>query len=209
MFEDRIDAGMQLASALTKFEGEDAVVLAVPRGGLPLGSIVAKALQAPMDVVLTKKIGHPYHKEYAIGAVSLEDSILSDAFGVTKSYIRDETIRIRQQLKKRHEAYFKGRAPLELKDKIVVIVDDGIATGNTILVTAQLVKKQQPRQIVVAVPVAPRSAVQKLEAAATIDEVVCLTTPANFHAVGQFYRDFDAVSDQEAIKLLEANYVNG
>ena len=209
MFQDRIDAGIQLATALEKFREEDTVVLAIPRGGLPLGSIVAKALQAPLDVVLTKKIGHPYHKEYAIGAVSLEDSILSDAVGVTKSYIKEETARIRQQLKVRHKAYYKGRSATPLKDKTVVIVDDGIATGNTILVTGQLVKKKQPRKVIVAVPVAPKAAVNKLEASPNIDEVICLSTPLHFHAVGQFYEVFDQVSDEEAIALLEENYVNG
>ncbi len=208
MFEDRIDAGKQLATALGTSNYEDVVVLAIPRGGLPIGSLVAKALLAPLDVVLTKKIGHPHHKEYAIGAVSLEDSILSDAYGVTKSYIQEETASIRQRLKKRHDAYFKGRPPAALKGRTVIIVDDGIATGNTILVTAQLVRKQQPKSIVVAVPVAPRSALEKLKASPNIDEVICLLTPTNFHAVGQFYSTFDQVSDKEAIQLLEEHYVN-
>lgn len=209
MFEDRTDAGIQLSQALIQFKEEDVVVLAIPRGGLPLGSIVAKKLQAPLDVVLTKKIGHPYHREYAIGAVSLENMILSNAVGVTKNYIEEETQRIRQKLRKRQNQYYKNRMPERLKNKTVIIVDDGIATGNTILVTVELVKKQQPKKIVVAIPVAPKSAIKKLRSSGNVDEVICLLTPFNFKAVGQFYIEFHEVSDEEAIQLLEESYVNG
>ncbi|PWL40387.1 phosphoribosyltransferase [Flagellimonas aquimarina] len=209
MFEDRTDAGIQLSQALIQFKKEDVVVLAIPRGGLPLGSIVAKKLQAPLDVVLTKKIGHPYHREYAIGAVSLENMILSNAVGVTKNYIEEEAQRIRQKLRKRQNQYYKNRMPENLKNKIVIIVDDGIATGNTILVTAELVKKQQPKKIVIAVPVASKSAIKKIKSSGNVDEVICLQTPFNFKAVGQFYLEFHQVSDKEAIQLLEESYVNG
>lgn len=209
MFEDRTDAAVQLSETLIQFKKDDVVVLAIPRGGLPLGSIVAKKLQAPLDVVLTKKIGHPYHREYAIGAVSLENIILSDAVGVTKNYIEEETQRIRQKLKKRQNQYYKNRLPENLKNKIVIIVDDGIATGNTILVTVELVKKFQPKKVVVAVPIASKSAIQKLKSSGNVDEVICLQTPSNFRAVGQFYKEFYQVSDEEAIQLLEESYVKG
>jgi putative phosphoribosyl transferase len=203
MFKNRVDAGTQLAEKLLEFKSQNVVVLAIPRGGLPLGAIVAKALNAPLDVALTKKIGHPYNKEYAIGAVSLENIILSDAIGVTKGYIGEETARLRKKLKERHNQYYKKGVSQDLKDKIVIIVDDGIATGNTILVTIELVKMQNPNKIVVAIPVAPPSTVRKLEASSEVDEVICLETPYNFHAVGQFYQEFYQVSDQEAIQLLE------
>jgi predicted phosphoribosyltransferase len=203
MFKDRIDAGTQLAEKLLAFKSQNVVVLAIPRGGLPLGAIVAKALNVPLDVALTKKIGHPYNKEYAIGAVSLENIILSDAIGVTKGYIEEETARLRKKLKERHEQYYKNNEPQNLKDKIVIIVDDGIATGNTILVTIELVKMQNPNKIIVAIPVAPPSTVRKLEDAPEVDEVICLETPYNFHAVGQFYEEFYQVSNQDAIDLLE------
>ena len=203
MFKNRIDAGTQLAEKLLEFKSQNVVVLAIPRGGLPLGAIVAKALNAPLDVALTKKIGHPYNKEYAIGAVSLENIILSDAISVTKGYIEEETARLRKKLKERHNQYYKKGVSQDLKDKIVIIVDDGIATGNTILVTIELVKMQNPNKIVVAIPVAPPSTVRKLEASSEVDEVICLETPYNFHAVGQFYQEFYQVSDQEAIQLLE------
>jgi len=204
MFKDRIDAGTQLAEKLLEFKRENVVVLAIPRGGLPLGAIIAKALNAPLDVALTKKIGHPYNREYAIGAVSLENIILNDAVGVTKGYIEEETARLRIKLKERHNQYYKNNVPQNLKDKSVVIVDDGIATGNTILVTIDLVKMQDPKKIVVAIPVAPPSTVRKLKNYPEVDEVICLETPYNFHAVGQFYEEFFQVTDQEAINLLRS-----
>ncbi len=203
MFRDRIDAGKQLSQALNKYEGNNLVVLAIPRGGLPLGRIVADHLKAPLDVVLTKKIGHPYNKEYAIGAVSLEDYMLSDAVGVTKNYISEEVERIRQQLRHRDSLYHKNKPPQDLKDKTVIIVDDGIATGNTLLVTIELVAKKQPAKIVVAVPVASKSAIKKMEASPHVDEVVCTLIPSVFRSVGMFYDEFYSVSDEQAIALLE------
>ncbi|NHF59728.1 phosphoribosyltransferase [Flavobacteriaceae bacterium TP-CH-4] len=208
MFKDRIDAGLQLAEKLVKYKDENLVVLAIPRGGLPLGAIVAKSLHSPLDVALTKKIGHPYHKEYAIGAVSLENRILTNAMGVTQGYIEEETARIRKKLEKRHRQYYQNRSPVPLEDKIVIIVDDGIATGNTILATVELVYKQQPRKIVVAIPVAPPSAIRKLKDTPNVDEVICIETPRHFQAVGQFYEEFYQVSDEEAISLLEETHTS-
>jgi len=204
MFKDRNDAGMQLAQKLAAYKDKGVlVILAVPRGGLPLGAIIAKALNTSLDVVLSKKIGHPHNREYAIGAVSLESVILSDAVGIPKSYVEEETKRIREKLQKRYDQYYKNRTPQNVKDKIVIIVDDGIATGNTIKATAELVHAQKPSKTVVAIPVAPKSAIENLQKSPYIDEVVCLQTPSNFLAVGQFYEDFDQVSDEEAISILD------
>jgi putative phosphoribosyl transferase len=202
MFKDRKDAGLKLAERLQDYRDKDTVVLAIPRGGLPLGAIIARSLHAPLDVVLSKKIGHPYNKEYAIGAVSMDHIILGDAAEVVNGYIEKETAKIRQKLKKHHDQYFKDRKPEPLKDK-VIIVDDGIATGNTILVTAELIHAQNPRKTIVAIPVAPKSAIPMLEASPYIDEVICLFAPYNFHAVGQFYQHFYQVSDEEAVAILE------
>jgi predicted phosphoribosyltransferase len=202
MFKDRIDAGIQLAEELVPYKGQNVVVLAIPRGGLPLGAIVAKTLKAPLDVALSKKIGHPYNREYAIGAVSLDQIVLNDVAGVHQRYIEEETTRIREKLKKRHEQYYKSRKPQDLSDKVVIIIDDGIATGNTIRVTAEMVKAHKPKRVIVAIPVAPPSAIKSLENSSFIDEVVCLYTPYDFMAVGQFYEYFDQVSDEEAINLL-------
>lgn len=203
MFQDRTDAGIQLAEKLTFFKDQDVVVLSIPRGGLPLGAIVAKVLNAPLDVALIKKIGHPSNKEYAIGAVSLESLITSDTVNISKSYIEEETKKIRELLTKRYKQYYKKGKPHDLKDKVVIVVDDGIATGNTLLATVELVYKQKPRSIVVAIPVAPPSSLNKLEDSPYVNEVICLETPYNFMAVGQFYEEFDAVSDEEAIQILQ------
>ena len=203
MFKDRIDAGIQLAESLQHFKDEDVIVLAIPRGGLPLGAIVAKKLNAPLDVVLSKKIGHPYHKEYAIGAVSLENIVLTDARGATKSYIKEEIARIRKKLKQRYNLFYEKKSPKSLKNKVVIIVDDGIATGSTILATAELVRQKNPKKVIVAIPVAPASAIKKLENNPNLDEVVCLEIPYDFQAVGQFYIDFPQLTDQQAIQWLE------
>lgn len=204
MFKDRIDAAQQLAERLNSYKNkEPKVVLAIPRGGLPLGAIIAKALKAELDVALSKKIGHPYNKEYAIGAVSLESVILNKELDIPKAYIEEETKRIRETLKSRQNQYYKHRNRQKLKDRVIIIVDDGIATGNTIRATAELVSGQNPKKVIVAVPVAPESAIRRLESSDHIDEVVCLLTPSDFRAVGQYYKNFDQVSDREAIQILE------
>lgn len=203
MFEDRNDAGTQLAKKLTKFKEENVVVLAIPRGGLPVGAQVAKSLQAPLDVVLTKKIGYPTNKEYAIGAVSLESIVLTNAMGIEKSYIDQETARIRKTLRERYNQYYKHQSPVNLKNKTVIIVDDGVATGNTLLATIELVYKQNPSKIVIAIPVAPASAIYKISNTENVDEVICILIPDNFRAVGQFYKNFEQVTDQKAIQILE------
>ena len=205
MFEDREDAGRQLAKKLEKYKKEDVVVLAIPRGGLPLGALVAERLDAPMDVALSKKIGHPFSKEYAIGAVSLEDRILTEAMGVTKAYIEEETIRVRRKLQRRYNQYYKKSQPLNLRGKTVIIVDDGIATGNTILITVALVAKQKPTKIVVGIPVASKSALEKISTAKQNVEIVCLSTPRHFRAVGQFYQYFPQVSDEKAIQIFNSH----
>ena len=203
MYVDRKDAGRQLAKALIKFKDEGVVVLAIPRGGLPLGLIVAQELKAPLDVVLSKKIGHPHNREYAIGAVSLDNVTLSRAMGVTKGYIREETAAIREKLKKRYQQYYKNRTPKKLKNKTVIIVDDGVATGNTILITLDLIQKHRPNKIIIAIPVGSLTAIENLKNTPNVDEVICLKTPQNFTSVGQFYEEFAQVSDKEAISMLE------
>lgn len=203
MFEDRNDAGTQLAKKLTKFKEENVVVLAIPRGGLPVGAQVAKSLQAPLDVVLTKKIGYPTNKEYAIGAISLESIVLTNAMGIEKSYIDQETARIRKTLRERYNQYYKHQSPANLKNKTIIIVDDGVATGNTLLATIELVYKQNPSKIVIAIPVAPASAIYKISNTENVDEVICILIPDNFRAVGQFYKKFEQVTDQKAIQILE------
>jgi len=203
-FKDRIDAGIQLAKKLMLYKDqENVLILAIPRGGLPLGAIIANTLNVPLDVALSKKIGHPYNREYAIGAVSLEHVILSNAVGVTKGYIEEETKRIRKKLKKLYDQYYKNSSPLNVEHKIVIIVDDGIATGNTTQATAELVATQGAKEVIVAIPVAQKSSLDNLQTLTYIDEVICLQTPLNFQAVSQFYKEFPQVSDDEASKILD------
>ncbi|XLS30680.1 phosphoribosyltransferase [Flavobacteriaceae bacterium M23B6Z8] len=208
LFHNRKDAGEQLAVALRKYEKEDVVVLAIPRGGLPLGYIISKELGKPLDVVLTKKIGHPFNKEYAIGAVSLESKMISDTIDISERYIAEETARLRALLEQRYHQYYQNIEPVNFANKTVIIVDDGIATGNTLIATIELVAKKLPTKIVVAVPVAPSTALKKIKNQIKVNEVVCLHIPSRFRAVGAFYCDFSPVSDREAITLLEKSRRN-
>lgn len=203
MFRNRTEAGYLLAGELLKYKGEPLVVMAIPRGGLPLGAIVADALQAPLEVALTKKIGHPFNREYAIGAVSRNQVVLSKPEGISQSYIASETIRLRKKLEERHRLFHRKKNPVPLKGKQVIIIDDGIATGNTLRVTIALISVESPAKIIVAIPVAPPEAVERLRDMAEVAEVICLNTPRNFRAVGQFYEDFAAVSDEEALAIFE------
>lgn len=208
MFKDRIEAGEQLANKLVEFKNDkNAVVVTIPRGGLPIGHIIAKKLNIPIEIVLSKKIGHPLHKEFAIGAVTLNDIILSeDARDISNKYIDNETIRIRAILKHRQEMYYGENVPLRLKDKTVILVDDGVATGQTLISSINLIHQQKPSQIIVALPVGPPSVITKINNMSSVKNTICLLTPSNFQAVGQFYNEFYQVDDSEVIRLLkEAN----
>ena len=196
MFKDRIEAANLLVAQLQEYKNSDAIVLAIPRGGVPLGYIIAKNLEIPLEVVLSKKIGHPLHKEFAIGAVTLKSQILSEsAFDVDSKYIQEETEKIRAALLKKHQDYYGLKSPLELQDKILIIVDDGVATGNTLLSTIEMLHKEKPAKIVVAVPVSSQSALEKMKDHPLINEVICLSAPVNFSAVGQFYKEFAQVDN--------------
>src|SRR5690606_21619464 len=150
-----------------------------------------------------KKLTTPMTRNTPSGEVSLENVVPGDDHGVARSYIAEQTEQIRKKLQRRFERYHRIRGPVALKDKIIIIVDDGIATGNTLKVTAQLVQYQHPQKTVVAVPVAPRGAIQNLQDSQYIDEVIWLLTPHNFQAVGQFYSDFEQLSQEEAIEFME------
>jgi predicted phosphoribosyltransferase len=203
-FLDRLDAGMQLAEKLKKHRGQNCVVLAVPRGGVVVAYAVAKKLHLPLDLILAKKIGHPLHPEYAIGAVSLTDSIVLPHEGVSETYIKRETERIRTRLAEMQQTYRAGKPMRDVRGKTVIVVDDGVATGHTLIATIHLLKKEKPARIVIAVPVAPRGAFQQLSKQA--DEVVCLFIPRDFHGVGAFYNDFAQVTDGEVLQYL--NYLH-
>lgn len=205
MFHDRQDAAARLARELRRFKGRsDALVLAVPRGGLPIGGVLSAELGLPLDVILTKKIGHPYNPEFAIGAVSLtgetHDEALARREGISPEWIAGEIARIRETLRARYRMYHGKGKPLPVAGKTVILTDDGAATGRTLIVAVDLLRREGAARIVVAVPVAPPDAVELLEDAA--DEVVCLEVPSSFMAIGEFYDDFSQVSDEEAVALL-------
>ena len=204
MFRDRWEAGKTLAAALAKYRGrEDAVVLAVPRGGLPVGAVVARELGLPFDVMLTKKIGHPENPEVAVGAVALAGEEISphaERLGVTDAYLSEEIKRLRSELRRRRELYTGTGEPRTVAGWSVLLIDDGAATGLTLKTAAGALKNAGAARVVVAVPVAPPGALAVLLSRA--DEVVCLDVRPDFHAVGQFYADFSEVSDDQAIAIL-------
>ncbi len=203
MFTDRKQAGRELAERLKSFRTKDVVVVAIPRGGLPIGAIVAKELNAPLDVVVTKKIGHPENPEFAVGAISQEGYILNPEFRVTEDYLSGQITKLREVIQKRLDLYYSKARPHDLRDKWVVLVDDGIATGHTILASIDLILNQYPAGIVVATPVAPPATIQKLKNVSFVNDVVCLEQPEDFSSVGQFYKNFLPVSDEEAVAILE------
>jgi putative phosphoribosyl transferase len=199
-FKNRDEAAALLASKLKGYAHTEAVVLALPRGGVPLGYIIAKKLGLPLDVILIKKIGYPGQPEYAVGAVSLESKVLNPELRIPADYLREQIEQIRYELKKRYQRYQGARKPVNLTGKTVILVDDGIATGYTMLAAAQLVQHAEPARIIVAVPVASPRVLQKISQ--YTDEIICLSAPQQFQAVGQFYEDFSEVSHQEVIRLL-------
>lgn len=200
MFHDRIEAGLQLAAKLEKYKGNAGVILAVPRGGVPVAYVVAKELGFPVEVVLTKKIGHPLNKEYAIGAASLTDYFILPHEKVSEQYIKDELERVRKRLKEMHKLFTVNEIPVKLEGKTVILIDDGIATGNTLLGTINVLRKSNPAKIVIAVPVASVKAVNKLSD--EVDEVVAVQIPEEFYGVGAFYTNFEQVSDEEVMHYL-------
>jgi putative phosphoribosyl transferase len=193
---------MQLAKELEKYKFMKGVVLAIPRGGVPVGNIVAKELGMPLDIILSKKIGHPFSPEFAVGSVCLNGDIIYDSIpGVSMNYIQEESARLLKILKGKYKKFMGNRQPVDLKNKIVIVVDDGIATGNTILATVESLKKSMPKKIIVAAPVASTSSVSKLSK--EVDEVISILVPEDFIGVGGYYRDFSQVSDEEVIRLLD------
>ncbi len=205
-FADRIDAGKRLASALADFHGKNAAVLAIPRGGVVVGYEIASALVLPLDVIIPHKLGAPNNPELAIGAIAEDGSTVLDEnlityLGVDRGYIQEESERQKQEIARRIKLYHQGVAPLELKGKDVIIVDDGIATGATVKAALVSVKNHGAKSLTVAVPVGPPQTIQDLKRLA--DRVVCLYMPEFFQAIGQFYDDFSQTNDDEVIRLLK------
>jgi predicted phosphoribosyltransferase len=200
MLKDRIEAGLLLSEKLKKYQNSNSVVLAVPRGGVPVASIIAKSLHLPLDIVLSKKIGHPRNKEFAIGAVSMDSMVIDEHPDVPKEYIEKEIVKLRKLMQEKYEIYMGNRKPLDIEGKNIIVVDDGIATGNTLLVSINMLRKRNPAKIIVAVPVIPYDTVSVFEK--NTDEFVYLIASKYFRGVGGFYEDFNQVEDDEVIKLL-------
>lgn len=205
-FADRVDAGRQLAARLTHLRGQDVVVLGLPRGGVPVASEVAEALDAPLDVIVVRKLGVPFQPELAMGAIGeggvevLNSEVLTDA-QVTKEQLRTVESRERALLEARVELLRRDRARVDLSGRVAVIVDDGIATGSTARAACAVARHLGAARVVLAVPVGPAERVQDL---AEADEVVCVSTPRSFMAVGNHYRVFSPTSDDGVIVLLDA-----
>jgi len=207
-FVDRADAGRQLARALARFASLDPLVLALPRGGVPVAFEVAQALHAPMDLILVRKIGAPGHEEFGIGAVVdggdpqvvLNEDMVAAA-RIPASYIKAETERQLLELERRRRVYLGDRRPEPTQGRNVIVVDDGIATGGTIRAALKALRRTGARRTILAVPVASPEALDRLRP--EVDEIVCLSTPTPFFAVGLHYRDFGQTSDAEVTGLMK------
>ncbi len=206
-FRDRSEAGRRLADKLQHLKDNKPVVLALPRGGVPVGFEVAAALAAPLDLVLVRKIGVPWQPELALGAVTdgdhpqtYIDSELATALAIPEDYVKEETARQVAELERRRQVYCAGRAPVDIAGATAIVVDDGIATGATMRVALQAVRRRNPARVVLATPVAAEETISKLRPLA--DEVVCVDMPVGLGAIGFYYRDFHQISDAEVTDIL-------
>jgi len=205
-FRDRAHAGRVLARALLAYAGrDDVVVLALPRGGVPVAAELARALGAQLDVFVVRKLGLPGHEELAMGAVApggvlILDDRLVRGLGIPDEVLQETVEKELRELERREAAYRAGRPPLDLEGKTVILVDDGLATGATMRAAALALRKYRPARVVVAVPVASAETCDEFRA--DVDEIVCALTPSPFHAVGLWYDDFSQTSDEDVRELL-------
>ncbi|HXZ49467.1 MAG TPA: phosphoribosyltransferase family protein [Usitatibacter sp.] len=203
-FEDRNDAARQLAGKLRRFASDHPVVLAVPRGAVPMGQVIARSLDGDLDAVLVRKLRAPFNPEFAVGAIDESGwSYVADyarEAGASPAYLEGEKREQLELLKRRRASYTPERGPLPVDGRVAIVVDDGLATGATMIAALHSVKARNPAKLVCAVPVASHEALAKV--APYCDEVVCLDSPDDFYAVGQFYRDFPQVDDAEVARIL-------
>ena len=208
IFADRHEAGRLLAAKLRERRYKNPVVLALPRGGVPVGYEVACALAAPLDLVLVRKIGAPQQEELAIGAVAdggqpelVTDPRLIAHLGVSSEYLEEMKAAALGEIERRRRIYLKDRAPVDVRGRTAIVVDDGLATGSTMRAALRATRRRQPARLVLAVPVAPADTLERMTGEA--DETVCLHGAADFFGVGQFYRDFRQLHDVEVTDLLD------
>lgn len=208
LFQDREDAGRQLARALVKYKSRHPVILALPRGGVPVAAEVAESLEAPLDLILVRKIGTPMQPELAMGAVvdGEQPVIVRNQDVIDLTGVSDETFdavckKELAEIERRREHYLGNRDRADVQGQVAIIVDDGIATGATTLAAIQALRKREPKELILAVPVAPLDTLQRLHT--EVDAIVCLDTPRDFGAIGYYYRDFRQVSDDEVIAILK------
>lgn len=207
-FRDRSDAGRRLAKALSSYKGRHPVVLALPRGGVPIAAEVAAALDAPLDLILVRKIGVPTQPELAMGAVVdgaapilVRNEEVIELSGTTADEFDAACASELEEIERRRQLYIGDRARAEIAGHVVIVIDDGIATGATTRAALQAIGNRKPKELVLAVPVAPPDTIAKLRG--EVDALICLETPKLFGAIGYFYRDFRQVSDQEVVAILE------
>jgi putative phosphoribosyl transferase len=205
LFYDRTDAGRRLAKLLKRRIQGPCIVLAIPRGGVVVGHEVAKELGCPLDVVISRKVGAPAQPELAVGAVAEDGAVFVDEeiaglVGVSRDYVERRAREELREVRRRAEEYRGGREMPDLSGKTVILVDDGLATGLTMMAAVHMARNKGAEKVVVAVPVSPPETVAKLRRHA--DEVICLETPTNFYAIGQFYDRFDQLTDEETNSIL-------
>jgi putative phosphoribosyl transferase len=205
MFQDRVDAGRLLAEALGHLDGEDFVVLGVPRGGVEVAAEVARVRGWPLDIVIPRKIGAPSNPELGLGAIAPGVRVLDErmirSLNVSQAYLEEEIAAQEEEIRRRTEAYRGGQPPVPVAGRVAVVVDDGVATGGTAIAALRWARAAGASRVILAVPIAPREAVARLSKEA--DEVVALATPEPFFAVGQWYERFPQTSDDEVVRLLE------
>lgn len=208
LFKDREDAGRRLGIELKEYENDpDTIIIALPRGGVVIGYEIAKKLNLPLDIVCPRKIGAPFNEEFAIGAITeTGEGIFSEdlvkELGISKDYLEKMMDEEKKKAKWRLDHYRKNRPPRNLKNKRVIIVDDGLATGSTMKAAIKTVRAEKAKEIIMAVPVSPPDTLKALKR--EVDTAVCLAAPPSFFAVGQFYDFFDQTTDEEVISLLES-----
>jgi putative phosphoribosyl transferase len=207
MFPDRREAGARLAERLLRFKDKHPIVLALPRGGVPVAFEIARALDAPLDLVLVRKIGAPQQQELAIGAIAdgehselVTDPNLIAGLDVTAEYLEQAKATALREIERRRRAWFGDRQPIDLAGRTAILVDDGIATGATMQVALRATRRRKPARLVLAVPVASPHSLEVLRQ--ETDEIICLDAPDDFFAVGQFYRRFPQLRDEEVTALL-------